>query len=166
MPREIRKTETDGACVVRLLRCATHIPYPPSVVPPAHKRHRAPWWYHTHSSCPPGLWIDHYPLPPPLPYRSALMVPLVSHPAVRMDTREKTSLIHTARRMTWKRKDEKRPFSSLVYPSISPCGRYVACAGDWNGCFHLWDVRSGRAEPMQVWDFRHGELGRLGAGER
>lgn len=67
-----------------------------------------------------------------------------------MDTRQPTSLIHAARRMEWKRKDEKKSFSSFVYPSISPCGRYVACAGDWNGCFHIWDVRSARSDPMQV----------------
>lgn len=70
--------------------------------------------------------------------------------ACRMDTRQPTSVIHTARRMEWKRKDENKPFSGLVYPSISPCGRYVACAGDWNGSFHIWDVRAGRSEPMQV----------------
>eukprot|EP00903_Cladosiphon_okamuranus_P013843 g12882.t1 len=72
-----------------------------------------------------------------------------SHSMFTMDTRQPTALIHTARRMEWKRKDEKKPFSSLVYPSISPCGRYVTCAGDWNGCFHIWDVRSSRSEPMQ-----------------
>ncbi|CAN0258792.1 unnamed protein product [Ectocarpus sp. 12 AP-2014] len=72
-----------------------------------------------------------------------------SHSLFTMDTRQPTSLIHTARRMEWKRKDEKKSFSGLVYPSISPCGRYVACAGDWNGCFHIWDVRSARSEPMQ-----------------
>ena len=70
--------------------------------------------------------------------------------ACRMDTRQPTSLMHTARRMSWKRKDERHSFSSFIYPSISPCGRYVACAADWNGCFHIWDVRSGRTDPMQA----------------
>ncbi|CAM9686534.1 unnamed protein product, partial [Hapterophycus canaliculatus] len=72
-----------------------------------------------------------------------------SHSFFTMDTRQPPSMIHAARRMEWKRKDEKKSFSGLVYPSISPCGRYVACAGDWNGSFHIWDVRSQRSQPMQ-----------------
>lgn len=72
-----------------------------------------------------------------------------SHSMFTMDTRQPPSMMHSARKMEWKRRDESKPFSSNVYPTLSPCGRYVACAGDWNGCFHLWDVRAGGPEPMQ-----------------